>query len=131
MPLRAFNISALLLITSIVVQLALPFTGGGICALPEAGERASFTGLFTDTEQGLSPTIGTNDHTMPAALPELEAQTAGHGVATVTVWDPLPVMLFVPNVAIYPPQAVFAERLATNFAPLAIWRPPIPFLTSS
>lgn len=98
--------------------------------MPEAAERASFTGILTTTEQGLSPTIGTNDHTMPAALPEVEAQAAGHGGVTVTVWDPIPVMLFVPNVVFYPPQAVFTERLATNFAPLAIWRPPIPFLPS-
>lgn len=130
MPLRAFNVCAFLLVTTIVVQLALPFTNGGICSLPDDGDPASFATWLDSSQESTSPAIGSNDHTLPTAFPEVESQSAVHGVATAISWDPMPVVVSM-TLAVFPvPHAILAERLSTKVDPLAIWRPPIPFLSS-
>lgn len=130
MPQRTFNLSAFVLISAIVVHLALPFTNGVICSLPDAQGPTTALALPTLTSEALLPSFAVNDSATPAEYPAVESQTGAHGIATNTAWDPLLEMLSLPTFVLRSPLTISAERLATNSNSVRIWRPPIPNLSS-
>lgn len=127
---RAFNLSAFVLISSIVVHLALPLTSGVICSQPDVQSQTATLALSTLSSEAPMPSFAVNDSTTPAEYPEVEPQTGAPGVTTNTVWDPLLMTLSLPSFVLRFPLAITAERLATNRNALLIWRPPIHFPSS-
>lgn len=127
---RAFNLSALLLISAIVLHLALPFTNGVVCSLPGTHDSSAALTLATFTSDVELPSFAADDSTIPVVFPEIQTQTGAHGIATNTVWDPMLVTLSLPTYVLRSPPIISADRLATNSHTFLIWRPPIPILSS-
>ncbi|MDE2816134.1 MAG: hypothetical protein OXK81_05460 [Chloroflexota bacterium] len=127
---RAFNLSAFLLISAIVLHLALPFTNGVVCSLPGAQDTPAALTLASFAPDGQLPSFAANDSSRSVAFPEVQPQTGAHGIVTNTVWGPMLVTLSLPTYVLRSPPTIFSERLATNSNALLIWRPPIPFPSS-
>ena len=119
-----------MLISAIVVHLALPFTNGVICSLPDAHSPTEFLTLSKSTTEAQVPSFQANDSSSPAEYPELEPQTGAHGIATNTVWDPMLVMVPLPAFVLRSPLTVSTDRFATNSNAFHIWRLPIPLPSS-
>ena len=119
-----------MLISAIVVHLALPFTNGVVCSLPDAHSSTEFLTLTNFTMEAQVPLIQANDHSRPVEHPEVQPQAGGHGVATNTVWDPVLVTLTLPAFVSRSPLTISTDRFATNSNAFHIWRPPIPLPSS-
>lgn len=127
---RSFKVNTLVLVGAIVLHLALPFTNGVVCSLPETQDATAFFSLASFTRDGQLPSFAANDSSHPEGFPEFQPQPGAHAAAASTAWDPMLVTLSLPTFVLRPPQAVPADRFTTNTFAIPIWRPPIPFHSS-